>query len=141
MNFLQVVPPETKITVGCVRTILLLIEAKALRLGRNENNINMCNSSSLIMKNFRNGTDNAVRSSCSHFQVVPRIHFCSTSRERACATEGFLGNWGARELTFSEPRLRAASFLGHVVRVTIYMVSIVDLDHTFNCFITLPVSV
>ena len=54
-------------TVGCVRTILLLIEAKALRLlGRNENNINMCNSSSLIMKNFRNGTDK--------------------SRERACAT-------------------------------------------------------
>ena len=28
----------------------------ALRLGRNKNNINMCNRSSLIMKNFWNGT-------------------------------------------------------------------------------------
>ena len=47
--------------MGCVRTILLLTEAKALRLGRSENNINMWNNSGLIMKNFRNGTDNAVR--------------------------------------------------------------------------------
>ena len=39
--------------MGCVRTILLLIEAKALRSGRNKNNINMCNRSSLIMNNFR----------------------------------------------------------------------------------------
>ena len=41
---------------SCVRTILLLIEAMALRLGRNKNNINMYNRSSLIMKNFWNGT-------------------------------------------------------------------------------------
>ena len=37
--------------MGCVRTILLLIEAKALRLGTNKNN-----RSRLIMNNFRNGT-------------------------------------------------------------------------------------
>ena len=35
---------ETKITVGCARTIM----------GRNKNNINMCNRSSLIMKNYWN---------------------------------------------------------------------------------------
>ena len=67
LRFLQVVQQsyETKITMGCVRTILLLIEAKALRSGRNKNNIKMCNRSSLIMNNFRNyGTVVTLKAIC-----------------------------------------------------------------------------
>ena len=70
LRFLQVVQQsyQTKITMGCVKTILLLIEAKALRSGRNKNNINMCNRSSLIMANFWIGTNGTF-----HFNLVPRV--------------------------------------------------------------------
>ena len=70
-------------TVGCASTILVLIEAKALRLGRNKNNIAMCNRSSLIlMSNFWNGTDGTAT---FHFNLVRRV-FSFSNNEKTLET-------------------------------------------------------
>ena len=70
MNFLHVVPPETIVRdqnySGLCQHDFLINRGEGVRLGRNKNNTNMCNRSSLIMANFWNGT-------AINFSFQPRL--------------------------------------------------------------------
>ena len=86
---------ETKITVGCARTILLLIEAKALRLGGNKKNINIYNPSSCEVHVVQRHTSKKKQIMCLPRAYVLCVLFpaCDCIHESAATVESSITDW------------------------------------------------